>query len=81
MQDMKAHLEKLRVQLAECEIIRDCATDPAKRELFATLAEHFELLATQIEHAIAGRALDTFLGRKTQEPFPAEQELFPQEEE
>jgi len=81
MQDMKAHLEKLRAQLAECETIRDRAADPAKRDLFATLAEHLKLLATQIEYTIAGRALDTFLGRKTQEPFPTEQELFPEEED
>ena len=32
MQDMLAHLEKLRVQVAECEMIRDLATDPAKRQ-------------------------------------------------
>jgi hypothetical protein len=40
MQDMLAHLEKLRVQVAECEMIRDLATAPVKRELFAKLAEH-----------------------------------------
>jgi hypothetical protein len=74
MQDMQTHLEKLRLQLAECEMIRDLATDPAKRQLFATLAEHFKVLAAQIEHAIAVRAPDTFLGRKTQEPFPREEE-------
>jgi hypothetical protein len=40
MQDMKAHLEELRVQVSECELIRDLATDTAKRELFNRLAEH-----------------------------------------
>lgn len=34
MQDMQAHLEKLRKDAAECALIRDLATDPRKRELF-----------------------------------------------
>ncbi|HET7888244.1 MAG TPA: hypothetical protein VFL62_18635 [Bradyrhizobium sp.] len=53
MKDMKAHLEKLRVQIAECEIIRDLATDRKKRELFGRLAEHHKVLAGEIERAIA----------------------------
>jgi hypothetical protein len=52
MQDMLAHLEKLRIQLAECEMIRDLATDPKKRELFSRLAEHFKVLVGEIERAI-----------------------------
>jgi hypothetical protein len=52
MQDMLAQLEKLRVQAAECAMIRDLATDRAKRELFAKLAEHFNVLATEVERAI-----------------------------
>ncbi len=40
MQDMKAHLEKLRADAAECALIRDLATDPQKRALFTRLAEH-----------------------------------------
>ena len=40
MRDMKAHLDKLRADAAECALIRDLATDPAKRELFTRLAEH-----------------------------------------
>ena len=54
MQDIKTHLEKLRVQIAECEIIRDLATDPKKRELFGRLAEHHRVLAAEIERAMAG---------------------------
>jgi hypothetical protein len=69
MKDMQAYLEKLRVQIAECEMIRDLATDKAKRELFTRLAEHFKVLAGQIEVAMAPPP-DTFLGRKTCEPFP-----------
>jgi hypothetical protein len=59
MRDMKAHLEKLRIQVAECEMIRDLATDPKKRELFNRLAEHHRVLVAEIERAIAedeGRA-------------------------
>ena len=52
MKDMQAHLEKLRVQVAECEMIRDLATDRKKRELFARLAEHHRTLAYEIERAI-----------------------------
>ena len=52
MQDMLAHLEKLRVQIAECEMIRDLATDPAKRELFTKLAEHHKILAAEVQRAI-----------------------------
>jgi hypothetical protein len=74
MKDMEAHLEKLRVQIAECEMIRDLATDLRKRELFDRLARHFKTLAGELEAEIAKRApVDTFLGRKTQEPFPREE--------
>ena len=69
MKDMQAYLEKLRVQVAECEMIRDLATDKAKRDLFARLAEHFKVLAGQIEAAMTPPA-DTFPGDKTHEAFP-----------
>jgi hypothetical protein len=70
MKDMRTHLEKLRVQISECEMIRDLATDPGKRDLFAKLAEHFKVLAGEIEKEMAGQsASNTFLGRKPQEPF------------
>jgi hypothetical protein len=52
MQDMLAQLEKLRVQVAECEMIRDLVMDPVKRELFAKLAEHYRVLAAEVERAI-----------------------------
>ena len=75
MHDMQTQLERLRLQLAECERIRDLTTDPAKRDLFARLAEHFRVLATEVEQAITGRvSSDTFLGRKTYDPFPKEDE-------
>jgi len=55
MQDMRAHLEKLRADAAECALIRDLATDPAKRELFTRLANHLSTLACEIEAAIAAK--------------------------
>ena len=65
MKDIQAHLEKLRVQIAECEMIRDLATDPKKRELFARLAEHFKVLMTEIEKAVPDVAV---MGPKAEEP-------------
>ncbi|MBV8926211.1 MAG: hypothetical protein JOZ74_12665 [Bradyrhizobium sp.] len=53
MQDMRAHLEKLRTDAAECALIRDLATDPEKRQLFTRLAEHLSALAREVEAAIA----------------------------
>jgi Domain of unknown function (DUF6894) len=55
MKDMTAHLEKLRVDAAECRLISDLATDPQKRELSARLAEHLGVLASEVERAIAAR--------------------------
>jgi hypothetical protein len=55
MQDMKAHLEKLRADAAECALIRDLATDPEKRALFTRLAVHLSALASEVEAAIATR--------------------------
>lgn len=52
MNDMKAHLEKLQEQIVECEFIRDSATDPRKRDLFAKLAEHHKVLAAEVARAI-----------------------------
>jgi hypothetical protein len=52
MKDMQAHLEKLRTQISECEMIRDLATDLQKRELFTRLADHFKVLASELERGI-----------------------------
>ena len=56
MQDMKAHLEKLRADAAECAMISDRATGTVKRELFTRLAKHLNVLADEIERAIATKA-------------------------
>jgi hypothetical protein len=53
MQDMKAQLERLRADAAECALIRDLATDPGKRELFTRLAQHLSTLASDMEATIA----------------------------
>jgi hypothetical protein len=55
MQDMQTQLEKLRADAADCALIRDLTTDPAKRELFKRLAEHLGTLASEIEAAVAVR--------------------------
>jgi hypothetical protein len=52
MKDMQAHLEKLRTDAAECALIRDLATETTKKELFARLAQHLEVLADEVEQAI-----------------------------
>jgi hypothetical protein len=56
MRDMRAQLDKLREQAAKCSKIASKATDQAKQELFARLAQHFSVLASEIEKAIAKMA-------------------------
>jgi hypothetical protein len=58
MKDLREHLEKLKVQVAECEMIRDLATDLQKRELFGKMAAHFKMLAAELEHEIKTRTAD-----------------------
>jgi len=72
MLDMQERLEKTRVQIAECEMIRDLATDLKKRELFGRLADRHKVLAGDLEKALQNAACNTdgtFAGRTTQEPF------------
>jgi hypothetical protein len=52
MHDMLAQLEKLRRDAAECELIRNLATDPKKRELFDRLAAHLTVLASEVEQVM-----------------------------
>jgi hypothetical protein len=52
MKDYQTHLEKLRTDAAECRLICDLATDPAKRELFDRLALHLTTLADQVDLAM-----------------------------
>lgn len=52
MKDYQSHLEKLRRDAAECALVRDLATDTAKREMFDRLARHLEQLADEVERAM-----------------------------
>ena len=52
MKDYQAHLEKLRKDAAECALVRDLATDEAKREMFDRLARHLDQLADEVERAM-----------------------------
>jgi hypothetical protein len=54
---IQAQLGKFRSD-AECTLIliRDLATDKAKRELFARLADHLNGLAEEVERAISAKA-------------------------
>jgi len=52
MKDYQTHLEKLRKDAAECALVRDLATDKAKREMFDRLARHLDKLADEVERAM-----------------------------
>jgi hypothetical protein len=53
MKDMQTHLEKLRNEAEECELISRLATNATKKALFAKLAEHHRTLLREVEKAIA----------------------------
>jgi hypothetical protein len=75
MRDMLAHLEKLRRQISECERLQKAAKGKIKRDIFKRLATHYRRLARELEAAIAAASQpipDGFLGRKTYDPFPKE---------
>ena len=55
MKDYQAHLEKLRRDAAECALVRDLATDKAKREMFDRLARHLDELADEVERTMNAR--------------------------
>ncbi|MCS3761285.1 hypothetical protein [Bradyrhizobium centrosematis] len=56
MKDMQAQAEKLRADAAECALIRDLATSTHKQQLFDRLATHLNILADEVEKAIADQA-------------------------
>ena len=47
MKDYWSHLETLRKQAAESALISALTTVPQKRDLFAKLAEHLNMLAAE----------------------------------
>jgi hypothetical protein len=57
MEDLKARLEKLLTEAADCDLIGKLATDPNKRALFQKLATDLRGLARDVEAVIAGRAI------------------------
>jgi hypothetical protein len=59
MKDYLAQVEKLRKDAAECALIRDLATDRAKREMFDRLNSHLLVLAAQVEEAMLQRKSGT----------------------
>jgi hypothetical protein len=52
MKDYQASIEKLRTDAAEYALIRDLATDKAKREMFDRIARHLSQLADEVERAM-----------------------------
>ena len=52
MKDHQASLEKLRSDAADAALIRDLATEVAKRDMFDRLAKHLDQLADDIERAM-----------------------------
>jgi hypothetical protein len=52
VKDYRASLEKLRSDAAEAALIRDLATDMAKRKMFDRLARHLDQLADDVERAL-----------------------------
>ena len=52
MKDYQASIEKLRKGAAEAALIRDMATDSAKRDVFGRLHEHLNRLADEVEQAM-----------------------------
>jgi hypothetical protein len=56
MKDMQESLDKLRSDAAEFSVISVLATDPQKREHYARLADHLNVLASEIARAVAGKA-------------------------
>jgi hypothetical protein len=66
-------LERLHDQAAECAMLSAEATDRIKRDLFRKLYADLTTLANRVESVLNGiTASDTFVGRKTYEPFPGE---------
>jgi hypothetical protein len=58
MTDMRTRLNKLLVEAEDCALISKLATDPAKRELFAKLSEHYTLLAAEAQRALFSATSD-----------------------
>ncbi|MGA9302608.1 MAG: hypothetical protein WBW45_20480 [Bradyrhizobium sp.] len=58
MTNMQESLDKLRAEAAEFLMMSVLAPDAQKREHFARLADHLNVLASEIARAIAAKADD-----------------------
>ena len=58
VKDYQASIEKLRRDAIEAAVIRDRATDHAKREIFDNLHKHFNRLADEVEQAVKANAAE-----------------------
>ena len=52
MQDMHAQVEKLQSEASHCAMISSLATEDTKKELFDRLAQHYRVLAAEVQKAI-----------------------------
>jgi hypothetical protein len=52
MKDYLASIEKLHKDAAECALIRDLATDQAKRDMYDRLSKHFQQLADEVQRVM-----------------------------
>jgi hypothetical protein len=58
MKDYQNSVEHLRKEAAEKRLIADLASDKAKRETFAKLADHLNALADEVERAMAAKEIE-----------------------
>jgi hypothetical protein len=58
MKDYQTSVEHLRKEASEMRLIADLATDKAKRETFAELADHLNALADEVERAMAAKEIE-----------------------
>ena len=56
VKDYRASIEKLRKEAAEAALIRDLATNQAKRDMYDRLHRHLNGLADEVEQAIKSGA-------------------------
>ena len=59
MKNMQESLDRLRADAAEFSMMSVFAADAQKREHFARLADHLNVLASEIARAIAGKTGDS----------------------
>ncbi|MCK1419806.1 hypothetical protein IVA96_10395 [Bradyrhizobium sp. 159] len=53
MKEILAHLELLRVQIADCERLQQSAKSPLRRDVYTRVLSRYKAIATELEQAIA----------------------------